>query len=120
MRGSELPLVVLFYSSAVGSIACAPLALPLWQHPTGFEWLLLIALGVMNAVGQYLIIRAFMLASASLLAPFSYFSIVWATLIGAVFFGSLPDKYTVAGTLVLIAAGLYVWHPERVRAGVAK
>lgn len=120
MRGSERPVAVLFYSSVVGCIASAPLALPLWQSPTSFEWFLLFTLGSMNAIGQYLIIRAFMLASASLLAPFSYFSIVWAVLIGAVFFGSLPDKHTVAGTLILIAAGLYVWHRERIRAGVAK
>lgn len=119
MRGTERPMVVLFYSSVVGCVASAPMALPFWQPPNGFEWLLLISLGALNAIGQYLIIHAFMLASASMLAPFSYSSIVWATLIGAVFFGSLPDQPTVAGTALLIAAGLYVWHRERVRAGVA-
>lgn len=117
MRGSERPLAILFYSSLVGAVSSLPLALPLWHSPTGFEWLLLIALGVFNAAGQYLIIRAFLMASASLLAPFSYASLLWAVLIGAVVFGTRPDTETVTGTLVLVSAGLYVWHRERVRAG---
>ena len=61
----------------------------------------------------YLIIRAFMLASASLLAPFSYASIVWAVAIGFLVFGSVPDTTTVIGTIILICAGIYVWHRER-------
>lgn len=116
MRGSERPVAILFYSSLVGGLASLPLALPLWRSPSEFEWVLLIGLGVLNAAGQYLIIRAFMMASASLLAPFSYASIVWAILIGTVVFGTRPDGATVIGTLTLIAAGLYVWHRERVRA----
>jgi drug/metabolite transporter (DMT)-like permease len=60
-----------------------------------------------------LIIRAFMLAPASLLAPFSYSTIVWATLIGAVVFGTYPDPVSIAGTILLVGAGLYVWYRER-------
>ena len=120
MRGSEHALTVLFYSSAIGAVASIPLAVPVWRDTDVTGWSLLIALGAFNAVGQYLVIRAFMLASASMLAPFSYFSIVWAVAIGAVFFGSLPDKATVVGTAALIAAGVYVWHRERVRAGVVE
>ena len=118
MRGSEAPLTVLVYSSLVGWLLITPLALPVWDPPTGFEWLLLVAIGVMNAIGQYLVIRAFMMAPASMLAPFSYSAIVWAVLIGATVFGTFPDVPTLSGTLVLIAAGLYVWHRERVRSSV--
>ena len=80
----------------------------------------LLTLGVLNACGQYLAIRAFMTASASMLAPFSYFSIVWAVAIGALVFGTYPDGPTLLGTGVLVSAGIYVWHRERVRAGVVR
>lgn len=115
MRGSERALTILIYSSFVGWLASAPLAWPVWRAPDGLEWSLLIAIGSFNALAQYLVIRAFMMASASLLAPFSYSTILWAVLIGAVVFGTLPDGPTVAGATVLVAAGLYVWHRERVR-----
>ena len=68
-----------------------------------------------DALGQYLTIQAFMLASPSLLAPFAYSSMIWAVLIGATVFGTFPDLATVVGTAVLIGAGLYVWHREIVR-----
>ena len=119
MRGSERALTILVYSSLVGWIASAPLALPVWRAPSGLEWSLLLLVGTFNALAQYLVIRAFMMASASLLAPFSYSTILWAVLIGAAVFGTLPDRPTVAGALVLVAAGLYVWHRERVRTAPA-
>jgi len=55
-----------------------------------------------------------MLASASLLAPFSYSIIIWSMLIGLVVFNSFPDAITLVGTAILIAAGLYIWHREKV------
>ena len=116
MRGSERALTIMVYSSLVGWIASAPLALPLWRPPDAFEWLLLTAIASFSALGQYLVIHAFIMASASTLAPFSYSSILWAVLIGLLVFGTFPDAPTLAGTSILIGAGLYVWHRERVRA----
>jgi hypothetical protein len=55
-----------------------------------------------------------MLAPASLLAPFSYSTIVWAMLIGALVFGTYPDGWSLIGTAILVGAGLYVWYRERV------
>ena len=115
MRSSERPLTVLFYSSVVGWLVSGPFAWMSWRTPSDTDWLLLIGIGLGNALGQYLTIRAFMLASPSLLAPFAYSSMIWAVLIGATVFGTFPDLATVAGTAVLIGAGLYVWRREIVR-----
>ena len=116
MRGKERPLTMLAYSSLVGWLVLAGFALPTWQAPDPLDWLLLAVNGGFQVLGQYLVILAFMRGSASLLAPFSYSSIVWGVLIGAIAFQSLPDGPTVAGTLILISAGLYVWHRERATA----
>ena len=115
MRLSEQPLTVLLYSSVVGWLVSGPFAWMSWRTPGATDWLLLIGTGLVNALAQYLTIRAFMLASPSLLAPFAYSSMIWAVLIGATVFGTFPDLATVAGTAVLIGAGLYVWHREIVR-----
>ena len=115
MRLSEAPLTVLFYSSVVGWLVNGPLAWMSWRTPGDTDWLLLIGIGLGYALGQYLTIRAFMFAPPSLLAPFAYSSMIWAVLIGATVFGTFPDLATVAGTAVLIGAGLYVWHREIVR-----
>jgi drug/metabolite transporter (DMT)-like permease len=115
MRSSERPLTILTYSTLVGFIAVSGFALPVWRSPETFEWALLVCIGAGHVVAQYSVIRAFTLGTASLLAPFSYSTIVWATLIGALVFGTLPDAPTVVGTIVLVIAGLYVLHRERVK-----
>ena len=114
MRDSEEPLTVLAWSSLVGVVAVSPLVWFVWVTPNASQWTILILLGVFNGLGQYLVIRAFMLASASLLAPFSYSIIIWSMLIGLVVFNSFPDAITLVGTAILIATGLYIWNREKV------
>ena len=114
MRDREQALTVLAWSSLVGVVALSPLVWSVWLTPNASQWTILILLGVFNGLGQYLVIRAFMLASASLLAPFSYSIIIWSMLIGLVVFNSFPDAITLLGTAILIAAGLYIWNREKV------
>jgi drug/metabolite transporter (DMT)-like permease len=114
MRDREQALTVLAWSSLVGVVALSPLVWSVWLTPNASQWMILILLGVFNGLGQYLVIRAFMLASASLLAPFSYSIIIWSMLIGLIVFNSFPDGITLIGTAILIAAGLYIWYREKV------
>ena len=114
MRDREQALTVLAWSSLVGVVAVSPLVWSVWVTPNASQWTILILLGIFNGLGQYLVIRAFMLASASLLAPFSYSIIIWSMLIGLIIFNSFPDGITLVGTAILIAAGLYIWHREKV------
>lgn len=113
MRGTEKPLTILIWSTAAGLVAIAPLGLADWRTPTVRDWGFFAAIAACHVAGQYLTIRAFMLASASLIAPFSYSTLLWAMLIGAFAFGSFPDAATLIGAGVLVAAGVYVWHRER-------
>jgi drug/metabolite transporter (DMT)-like permease len=117
MRGRESPLTILIWTTVTGLVVIAPLGLADWETPSNRALGLLGVIALCHTAGQYLTIRAFMMASASILAPFSYSTIIWAILIGGVFFGSLPDLATVAGTVTLACAGLYVWHRERVVTG---
>lgn len=60
-----------------------------------------------------LAIRAFRLAPASVLAPFQYLEILGATLLGAMIFDDLPDRWTGLGIAIIVGSGLYVFHRER-------
>ena len=50
---------------------------------------------------------------ASTLAPLQYLEIVGATLVGLIFFGSLPDAWTWIGTAIILGSGLYILHRDR-------
>ena len=84
--------------------------------PDWREVMLMLGLGLVGCVGHLLIVAAFARAPASLLAPFQYLEIIGATLLGLIIFGDFPAWTTWLGMVVIISAGLYVFHRERHRA----
>lgn len=68
--------------------------------------------GFLLAIAHTLMIEAFRRGEAALVAPFKYSSLLWGTLIGFLMFGDLPDRWTIFGALIIVAAGLYVLHRE--------
>jgi len=118
-RQSDQPITTLLYASWVGLLA-ATLPLPwFWTWPTPGAWAAMLAMAALAGAGHYLLILAFRLGSASILAPFSYSQMIWATLIGYFAFSTLPDLWTWVGAAVIILSGVYTWHRERVRHGLA-
>ncbi|MGR3321753.1 MAG: EamA family transporter, partial [Pseudooceanicola sp.] len=73
---------------------------------------LMLLLAALGTTGQLLLIRAFTSGEAAMLAPFGYAGLVFATFFGIVVFGDWPDHWTWAGAVVIVGAGLYVWHRE--------
>jgi drug/metabolite transporter (DMT)-like permease len=91
-----------------------------WRPMTGQEWLLMSVIGLISIFGHSMLVFAYERANASFLAPFSYVQLVWATILGYLVFGSLPDRWIAAGSVLIVASGVYTAHRERVRALEAK
>jgi drug/metabolite transporter (DMT)-like permease len=99
--------------AALFGCALTTLALPFVWHPIATADIpLFLLLGVLGTGAQLCIIRSFSMAEASVVAPFAYLGIVFATLWGMVLYGEFPDRWTLIGALVIVMAGLYVWHRE--------
>jgi drug/metabolite transporter (DMT)-like permease len=114
MRNSESVLTTILYTTLVGLVLTA-FALPwVWRMPDLHGWMLMAAMGVLSAIGQTLLIAALTRAPASLVAPFSYSQMLWATLVGLFVFHTVPDAVTWVGAGILIASGLYTIHRERI------
>jgi drug/metabolite transporter (DMT)-like permease len=109
---TEGALTTLLYSSAGGAIICTIGVLFFWVTPSPGQWLVLVWLGFLGALGHYLMIKAYQLAPASLLAPFDYTTLIWATILGFVVFGDLPDGWTVLGAVIIMSSGLYLIRRE--------
>ena len=75
---------------------------------TGTILAMLAIAGMIGGVGHLILIRAYELAPASRLAPFSYTQLVWITLAGYLVFDNFPDRWSLTGIAILIAAGLYI------------
>ncbi len=104
--------VTMFWSAAVGTVL-GTLLLPLgWRTPDPTGLGLMAVTGVLGLASHLLMIRAFALAPASAVSPFVYTQIVWAVLFGFLVFGDLPDRWTILGAVVVVAAGLHLFRRE--------
>jgi drug/metabolite transporter (DMT)-like permease len=111
----DAPIVMLFYSILPGTIGLAPFAILQWVWPaSALQWLLLLALGSLGGLGHYLFIHAYRLAPASIVAPFLYLQLLTMVGFGYAVFGDVPDAWTLLGSAVIIASGIYLLHRERV------
>jgi drug/metabolite transporter (DMT)-like permease len=111
----DRPMAMLFYSILLGTFAIAPFALWAWVWPQSLlQWVLLASLGTLGGVGHYLFIHAYRLAPAPIVAPFLYLQLLTMVIFGYAVFGELPDAWTIAGSTVIIASGIYLIHRERV------
>ena len=66
-------------------------------------------------LGQFLFIEAFRLGEAVVVAPFKYSNLLWGILFGFLFWSQLPDRWTLAGAILVIGSGLYIFHRETLR-----
>jgi S-adenosylmethionine uptake transporter len=101
--------------TAIVSWTLLTIPLPfIWQNPSsGLEIALLIAMAVVAAFAEILVIMALDAAQAVVVAPVQYSLLIWGTFYGFVVFGQLPDVWTWLGALVIVATGLYTLNRER-------
>ena len=93
------------------------LALPfVWVTPHGMELLLLLVIGLVGGVAQVMLTEAFASAQVSSLGAYSYTGILWAVLLGWIFFGEAPGIATFIGSGLIVLAALYIMRREAIRA----
>lgn len=91
-------------SIAVG-LAAAPFA---WVWPQGWQWVMLVLLGLIGGGGNLLVGAAYRAAPVATVAPLDYTMLLGTTVIGYVVFHELPDVWVFVGTAVVAASGIYI------------
>jgi len=108
-------LTTLFYTALVGAVITSIVTPFYWKSPAPEVWVLLIAIGVCGGIGHFALIKALALSPASVISPYGYLNLIWATLYGFILFAELPDTWTIVGAGIITGSGLYVYHRERVK-----
>jgi drug/metabolite transporter (DMT)-like permease len=114
LTGVDPTQTTIFYTGIVGALAMSAIVPFFWRAPDALGWALLVSVGFFGGLGHYLLIRAYEYALPSTLAPYSYTQIVWITGLGYAVFGDFPDAFTLAGTAIIVASGVYVFYRETV------
>ena len=115
ISGKDRAITTMTYSSMVGLCILTAMVPLFWVTPNWRDIALGVAVGIASTTGQWIVVLAIRYADASVLAPFSYSQLVWATMLGFLIFGDVPDILTIAGAAIIIGSGLYTAHRERVR-----
>jgi S-adenosylmethionine uptake transporter len=103
------------WQAIAGLIGGIFLSIGHWSPFTFGELMALLLLGVVASTGHLLLTRSLKLAPASVLAPLQYTLLVWAVVLGWLFFGDLPDAQTWIGAAVIVGSGLFIFHRGNVK-----
>lgn len=79
-----------------------------WSLPEGTQWAFFLFIGLTSSLGSYLAAQAYRTTPTSVVTPFEYTSLLWATLWGFLIWGDTPDNFTLIGMMLVVTAGLYI------------
>lgn len=118
ISATESTQTQMLFTSAFFVVACAVVLPWTWITPSPTDLALMLGIGCVAGLGQYLLFEAVRHAPASVVAPCAYLSLAWAFLWGFVIWGDLPDRTVVsgAGLIVLGSAVLLIAEWRRMRA----
>ncbi len=109
---TETTTATVFYFS---SITCffGLCTLPFgWVVPDITTFALLVGIGLLGGLGQLALTHSYRLAPASLVAPFDYTAMLFALVIGYALFDEVPGMAVYIGSVLVVAAGLFVIYRE--------
>ena len=84
-----------------------------WVVQTPMEAALLDGVGLLGGIAQMFLTKADGEAEGSTIAPFEYTTMLWSVLLGVFVFDEVPQTAVIAGSVVVVGAGLYVIYRER-------
>ena len=90
------------------------LTLGSWQTPSALDFSAMMLLGIVSCGAHLMITRALKLAPASTLAPLHYTLLLWAVVFGLVFFNDVPSSRILVGSAIIVLAGLFIFHRQKV------
>ena len=111
----EDPRTNFFYTGLVGTIVSTLILFPYLQKIELVDIVYFTLLGSLGGLGHYCLILALRKSEASLLAPFSYFDLIFSACLGMIFFTEYPTQSLILGATIIVGAGIYTWYRGRVQ-----
>jgi drug/metabolite transporter (DMT)-like permease len=110
LKNTEHPLVIMFYFPLITIPIAAVATYYLWVLPTGWDWVILLAVGLLTQFAQYFMTLAYQNAQLSKVASLSYVGIIYALVFGFFVFGETYSLVVFLGmALVLLGVILNIF-----------
>ena len=114
LSSTEKPASIGTYYNLLGSLICIVLVFYSgWITPRPGDWMLLAGFAAGCALQQWLLTVSFRYAEASLLAPFEYLAMIFAAIVGYLFWSEIPVLTTWIGAAFIAGSGLFIFERRK-------
>jgi drug/metabolite transporter (DMT)-like permease len=110
-RTERAEVIVAWQAISVSSLSL-PLAAAQWTWPSALQWLGFAACGLLGSGGHYMLTRSFSVTDISATQSVKFLELVWATVLGWMFFADNPSQSTLVGGTVICASTLWIAQRE--------
>lgn len=107
--------ILSFHSLSITLVLVIP-AYFQWVMPNLQEMIFIVMIGSLMSVMQWLFIQALRVGEAAAIAPVEYVRLIYAGIIGFIFFAEIPTVWTLSGAGIIVASTLYTMHRNTVKA----
>lgn len=108
LRGREAPETIIFHFSVVTAIVLTPISLMHFKMPGLVELMLMTAIGITAAAGQFGLTMAYHHAPAAEVSLYTYTTILFSAIFGYFLWSEVPDVLSLIGGLMIIGGGVLV------------
>ena len=105
---TETSAAIAFYTVLLAVPFALAASLPFWVTPTWSDLVQLIAIGAGVGSTHWLNAEAYRLADLTAVLPIYFLSLVWVSILAAVYFDETPDVWTWIGAVLVFAAAYYI------------
>jgi drug/metabolite transporter (DMT)-like permease len=109
---TESNVSMVFYHSLVATLIGVVVLPFVWVKPTPVDWVLFAFMGLFATLAHLAIAQAFRSAPVAVVGPFEYSTLLWATIIGFFVWQEVPGSNVWYGSVLLVAAGIYILYRE--------
>ena len=120
MTGTDSSLSILFWMTLMQLPMSIVPALGGWVQPTALEWAWLVLIGVCALTAHYCMIRALLLADATVVVPMDFLRLPLIGVVGLLLYGGRPDLFLLLGSVLIVAGNLSNLLAERRAAGAGR
>jgi drug/metabolite transporter (DMT)-like permease len=103
---------IVTWNSVLLTVFSLPIAIPVWVTPSTEQLLWLGLIGVLATAGHLAMTSAFKASDATVVFPVDYTRLLWASVIGYLAFGEIPDAWTWVGGTIIFASTTYIAYRE--------
>ncbi len=101
---ADHPVVVVNYFMFLATLVGGIVSIFNWTTPQGWDWVLLLSLGVFGYFGQVFMTKAFQMAPTNRVAPIKYTEVIFTIAIGVFWFGDTYTLWSFIGLFLIISA----------------